>query len=297
MMGFQRFLGESGQRGVQLARWRGIDIRLDWSWFLIGFLCLLNFSSYLHGLGLGGGIAFLGAAVATGLFLATVLLHEMGHAAVAQRYGIRTHSIVLHLIGGVAKLEREARRPGEEVAIAAAGPLVNLTLALFLTPLAYLMPGDGTSLLRALGIVFGWAAAANLLLGALNLLPAFPLDGGRILRGFLWQHHGSRPQGTLQGVKVSRICAYACLVVGAAILVSTGDSFLALSLALMAWIIFQGTRAEELQALATQQGGGFSPFPGMPFGHFKSPQPRKPKRRVIRTIRYPDGRVIEIFEE
>lgn len=153
---------------------RGIDVYVHPT-----FLLLLA----LVGMGEGGALAVLLMASAFGC----VLLHELGHALTARFCGIRTLDITLYPIGGVARLARIPRKPGAELLITLAGPAVNLALAaLFLMlsgVLNWLDGGDGTTSLAALFL--STLATINLFLGLFNLIPAFPMDGGRVLRAAL----------------------------------------------------------------------------------------------------------------
>ncbi|MBL9216138.1 MAG: site-2 protease family protein [Opitutaceae bacterium] len=131
----------------------------------------------------------IGACVHVGLillFFGCVVLHELGHSLTARRYGVRVPRILLLPIGGMAEFDRIPRRPAEELLITLAGPAVNFVLAALLWPLAGLLPGLLPASAAALaGPVAAELAWANLLMGAFNLLPVFPMDGGRIFRALL----------------------------------------------------------------------------------------------------------------
>lgn len=166
----------------KIARFAGIDVFMHWT-----FLVLLAWigASYLL-----RGTSFLEAAGAIGFVLAIfgcVILHEFGHALTARRYGIRTEDITLLPIGGVARLERMPDDPVEELLVAAAGPAVNVVIAAVLAGLlaltggiASILPGDPFS-----GSFLANLLWVNILLVMFNLLPAFPMDGGRVLRALL----------------------------------------------------------------------------------------------------------------
>lgn len=171
---------------LRVGKFAGIDVFIHWTfWIIIGWIFLLHFRS---GNGVEAGIR--GIVFVLVLFLC-VVLHEFGHALTARRYGIKTRDITLYPIGGVASLEGMPDKPAQELAVAAAGPLVNLVIALIL---GVFLAGTGqfsesfTSTLadESSAIPFVWGVfAANILLFVFNLLPAFPMDGGRILRAVL----------------------------------------------------------------------------------------------------------------
>lgn len=174
----------------ELGRPLGIPVRVRPSFLLLLLIVFLTSS------GLGG----LGIVLLT---FASVLVHEFGHALVARQLGVRIAAIDLHFLGGAAQMIDVPRRPGDEIAIAAAGPAVSLALA-----------GFGLGLGGALGVsilvTLGWI---NLILGLFNLLPAFPLDGGRILRAALVRRLG-RWRGTELAVQLGRALAVGMGVVG-----------------------------------------------------------------------------------
>ena len=159
----------------------GIGIYVHWSFLLLPAWVLLS------NLELGGlAVALFAVAVVLAVF-GCVVLHELGHAAAARRFGIPTRDITLYPIGGVARLERMSERPGEEFWIAVAGPAVNLAIAGLLYGF-FAFSGTLTQLvpLPLLGLTFLWQLMViNLVLFVFNLLPAFPMDGGRVLRSLL----------------------------------------------------------------------------------------------------------------
>jgi Zn-dependent protease/predicted transcriptional regulator len=176
---------------IRIFNVKGIDIRVHITFPLILVWAAVQFG-WLNGLGINGSIF---GIVVTLLLFAIVVLHELGHSLVALRYGVPVKQIVLLPIGGVAQLARMPEKPVQEFAIAIAGPLVNVGLAVILAiiaPLAgfALTMGNLTSnildLARAsLSSVFAYVFISNLFLAGFNLLPAFPMDGGRVLRAVL----------------------------------------------------------------------------------------------------------------
>ncbi len=175
-------------QGIPLFKIRGIQIRMHYTFPLILVFAAFQFA-LITGRGLTGAVF---GVVVTSMLFVIVVLHELGHSLAAQFYGIQVKQIVLLPIGGLAQLGRMPEKPIQELVISAAGPLVNFALAVVLAVfgLAY---GQDLGLQLALrlpagitfGAVFSYIFAANLFLGLFNLLPAFPMDGGRILRSLL----------------------------------------------------------------------------------------------------------------
>ena len=167
----------------RVGRLFGIDVRVHVVFLaLVAWLCLdAIFKS---------GSTAMGALVLLEIFLlfGFVLLHELGHSLMAQRKGIRVRDITLWPLGGLARLEGYTENPRSELLIAAAGPAVNLVLAALLYPFTWsstASPFEYAPASSVLGPIVGYAFYVNILMGVVNLIPAFPLDGGRILRGIL----------------------------------------------------------------------------------------------------------------
>src|ERR671937_2405760 len=179
----------------RVARIAGIEVRIDSSWAVIALL--ITYSMYLRLATLypelsGGGAVGL-AILATVLFFGSVLVHELAHALVSQARGIRVQDITLFLFGGATRARVESRGPGDEFLIAAVGPLTSGLLAVLFAIVAGL---GGDVLSRPLVGTFGYLAWTNLLLAVFNLVPGFPLDGGRLLRSAIWKATGSLGRAT-----------------------------------------------------------------------------------------------------
>ena len=237
---------------VNLAEFKllGIDVKVHWS-----FVLVLAFGAFLYGSGPAGWLLGGLYGVLTMLLLfASVTLHEYGHALTARRFGVSTRSILLLPIGGVANLERIPEKPGQEIAIVAAGPLVNLVIAVLLAPFVLLLNGGngaGVFTMNAVNAniqspgllnLLVFLISTNLLLALFNLLPAFPLDGGRLLRALL-AYVQPYPQATQNAVGVGRLLAVAMAVYG----IFTG----AIGLLLIAFFVYVGGSA-ELEAVSSR---------------------------------------------
>jgi Zn-dependent protease len=197
----------------------GFEIRVDPSWLVLAVLVVWSLASgwfpeVLPELGRWGLLA-VSVLAAAGLF-ASLVAHELAHSVVARRLGLGVGGITLFLFGGVAELESEPRDPGSELRIALAGPAMSLALAAVLGPLATLPLPDVAS------AVIGYLAVANLVLGLFNLLPAFPLDGGRALRAVLWRRSGDLVAATRRAGRPAAVIAAGLMGLGALALFS-GD--------------------------------------------------------------------------
>lgn len=145
------------------------------------------------------------------LFFLSVLAHELGHSLVSARLGMPAPSITLFIFGGIAQLSREPKRPRDEFLIAGAGPLVSLVLGLGFSALSWAGPGSVGVPLAALG---KWLGLVNLGLGLFNLLPVFPLDGGRILRALVWARSHSFCTATIVAGGTGQVLAFGLIAWG-----------------------------------------------------------------------------------
>jgi Zn-dependent protease len=250
-----------GGRSIQLARVFGIRIGADTSWFIFLFLIIYLLSNeYKSEFPGDDGKAF-GLAVASAfLFVLSILLHELGHAVVAVRNGIGIVGIDLWMFGGVAKMRRDAGSPGVDFRIAAAGPAVTLVLAAiffgigaasvgvseFTDVLTFKRSGSAGTTLAA-DVCF-----INLLLLAFNLLPGWPLDGGRIGRAIVWWRTGDRSRATRAMAATGRGFAYLIGGLGL-LLVVRGSVINGVWLIFVAMMLSQGARSAEVQTAVTSR--------------------------------------------
>lgn len=209
-----RFTAGARQSGIELFAIRGIRIRVHPSWVIIFVLILWSLSAgYLPRIhpDQSPGSYWLAGLVATLLFFASVLAHELAHSFVAQGAGIPVSGITLFVFGGVSQVTENARDPKTEMKVAVVGPLCSFALALVFWGVTVLWKG-GPSLTAA---VLRYLAWINLALGVFNLVPGFPLDGGRILRSALWWKTGSLTRATRWAADVGKGFAYALMGLGA----------------------------------------------------------------------------------
>ncbi len=200
-------------KSIKLFRINGIPIGLHPSWFII-FLFLTwslangYFADHASSLPFGG-IWVLGLLTSL-LFFGSVLAHELGHAFVALRNDIPVKSISLFFLGGVAEIDREPAAPGEEFRIAIAGPMISLAMALAFNSLSQISGG-----LPYLAAAFQYLGRVNLLLGVFNLIPGFPMDGGRIMRAVIWKLTGDYYRATRAASFTGQLVAFGFLAFGA----------------------------------------------------------------------------------
>jgi Zn-dependent protease len=245
-----------GGGSFQLARIFGIRIGVDFSWFLILFLIIYwRTQDYEHVV--PGSNAFVLAVISALLFFLSILLHELGHAVVAIRNGIPILGIDLWMFGGVAKLGRDSDSPGVEFRVAAAGPLVTVVIAAVCFGIGAATEGGTSEMLdkilldedqTATAAVLGHLALVNAALLVFNLIPAFPLDGGRIARAIAWKLTGDRNKATRFAARLGRFGGYAMVGLGGALALGTGDLLGGVWLAFIGLFLASAARSAEVQA-------------------------------------------------
>ncbi len=248
-----------GGGSITLFHVRGIRIAVDWSWFLVLFLVIFWLSQF-YGNVLGepssASTPFALALASAVGFFGSIVLHELGHAMVALRNGIGISSIQLWIFGGVARMDRESDGPATEFKVAIAGPLVTLAIVVVLTAIGLAAAGphefekamlvesnSGTSGVLAM---VAWLASINFLVLVFNLLPAFPMDGGRVVRAIAWWRTGDRVSATRFAASLGRVFAY--LFIGAGLLlIVEGYIFPGVWLALIGMVINGSARGAAMQ--------------------------------------------------
>ncbi|HEY4013324.1 MAG TPA: site-2 protease family protein [Polyangiaceae bacterium] len=260
----------------RLGRVFGIEIRVDWSWVFIFVLMTWNLAS--------GFVAWhpdwpgpervLVAAVASVLFFACVLAHELAHSVVATRLGLRVRSITLFLFGGVSNIEHEPPSAGSEFATAVVGPLTSLVLGVLfvalasaLTPFSVHGGAEAEAMLAQLGpgaTLLAWLGPVNIGVGLFNLIPAFPLDGGRVLRATLWGLSKDWRFATMAASAIAQVVGWGFIVAGIAMsfgatlpLVGAGVSS-GLWLAFIGWWVHSAA-SQSFRRIAQDDPGGRDP--------------------------------------
>jgi Zn-dependent protease/CBS domain-containing protein len=241
--------------GARIGRILGIELCVDWSWGFIFVLMTWNvtmaFIDWHPAWGFVGCVAL--AAVASLLFFASVLAHELAHALVALSLGIKVTSIRLFLFGGVSNLEHEPASAKAELLIAAVGPALSIGIGMTLLSLASLVTpvdrSDPMAIFAQANVVTTlllWLGPANLIVGAFNLLPAFPLDGGRVLRALFWLASKNLTKATLRAAAIGQAIGWAFVLVGVAMFVGMrfpilgGGAVGGLWLAFIGWFLVSG---------------------------------------------------------
>ena len=228
---------------VQIARVRGIPIYLHFSWVIVFGLIVWTLSTgYFPAQDpdLPASSYWAKGIVASVLFFVSILLHELGHAVVGARHGLRTQSITLFIFGGIAQLEKDPKDGRAEFWMAAAGPLVSLTLAGVFYVCAILpLAGPSTA------AVAKYLAMINLLLALFNLVPAFPMDGGRLLRGALWGPLG-KARATQIASGAGTFFAFFLILTGVFTLLR-GDPLAGVWYILIGWFIKEASAASYQQ--------------------------------------------------
>jgi Zn-dependent protease len=224
---------------IRLGTFRGIPIGLHWSVVLVAVL-------FFNGLSANFGVV--GGIVAMAAFFASILLHEIGHALTARRFGVSTESIELWALGGVARLDREAPTARAEGWIAAAGPLTSLGIGAigvgaFATLAATGVRGTTTA-------VLGWLGVINGVLALFNLLPGLPLDGGRMLRAWRWGRHGDRWRASQEASNAGRALGWTIAGTGVVLLMNGHPG---LMLVVTGAFIAMSARAEGMAAAIAER--------------------------------------------
>jgi Zn-dependent protease/CBS domain-containing protein len=233
----------------QLGRIAGIRISADWSWLIVfalitWSLAVAVFPSQNPGFSDGEYVAL--AVAAALLFFVSLLLHELGHAVQARREGVEVEGINLWLFGGVAQFKGGFPSAGAEFRIAIAGPLVSLVLGTM-----FVLVAAFAALPNAIDGVVAWLGYTNLILLAFNLLPALPLDGGRVLRSALWYFRGDLQWATSVASAIGRAFGVLFIALGVFMFIVEG-AFSGAWLAFIGWFLLQAATAEA-RYIATSQ--------------------------------------------
>ncbi len=241
------------RQSLRLGSVSGIPVGINWGLLLIAAFYMLNLAVGIlpaTAPGASGVTYWLYALVGVVAFFGSILAHELGHSIVAQRNGIRVRAITLWMLGGVAELEREADDPGVEFRVAVAGPIVSVALAGLFGVLAFASAILGGGVLAA---TLGYLALLNGVLAVFNMIPAAPLDGGRVLAAALWKRSSNRHEARAQAARAGEFFGTVLLAAGlVGFFLGSGTFLLAiLGLFLRTAATAERTRAESLDTLST----------------------------------------------
>jgi Zn-dependent protease len=254
-----------GGGSITLFRFRGIRVTVDWSWFIVLFLVIIwmngNFEDLL---GESGSTPFLLALLAAVGFFGSILLHEFGHAIVAMRNGIGISSIQLWIFGGMARMDREADSPATELKVALAGPAVTAAIAIVLGIVGIAAAGwtgfqeavllESRAGVSGLIALVAWLVSINLLILVFNMLPAYPMDGGRVARAIAWWKSGDRNKATRFAANLGRLFGY-LFIAGGIALAFAGYVFSGVWLALIGMVINGSARGAAMQTALNSRIG------------------------------------------
>ncbi len=225
----------------------GIEVGFNWSLIFIFALVAWMLATTILPIDAPGHaplVYWAVAAAGAGLFYVCLLAHELSHALVARSHGVKVAGITLWLFGGVSRLEGEPTSARSEALIAGVGPLTSFVVAAIAFGLGLAASTAGNALITDL---FGWLTFVNVALGLFNLVPAFPLDGGRLLSSFLWWRSGSRQRGVHNAVRVGRVFAF--LMIAAGVLeLFLGEVVSGIWIAFLGWFLLSAAASEEAGA-------------------------------------------------
>jgi Zn-dependent protease len=248
-----------GGGSITLFHVRGIRIGVDWSWLIVLFLVIIWMTGFYRDLldePNSSSVPYVLAVASAFGFFGSILLHELGHAIVAIRRGVGISSIQLWIFGGVARMERDADSPATEFQIAVAGPLVTLAIVVALAAIGLVAAGasgfwdaarvESNAPVSGAVAAIAWLASINALILVFNLLPAFPMDGGRIARAIVWWRTGDRNSATRFAAGLGRVFAY-LFIAGGILLALSGAVFTGIWLAFIGVLINGSARAATFQ--------------------------------------------------
>lgn len=237
---------------IKLGRIFGVEIGLHYSWLIIAFLITLSLASHFRTTNpqWGGGVIWASAIVTGVLFFAAIIGHELSHAAVAKAYGLPVKSITLFALGGVAQIEKEAGNAKTEFWMGIAGPIASAVIGFILLGVAFALGWAPTSAMSTpdtpLLAMLVWLGYINISLAIFNMIPGFPLDGGRVLRAVIWWITGKADRSTQIAARVGQLVAFGFIGLGL-IRFFGGAGFGGLWIAFIGWFLLDAARASYVQ--------------------------------------------------
>lgn len=241
------------QASISLGRIAGIPVGLHYTWLIIATLITLSLASHFGATNPDWPVAviWVSALVTALLFFVTLVAHELSHAIVARSRGLPVRSITLFALGGIAHIEKDAGSAKTEFWMAIAGPVVSLAIGFACIAAARAMGWnieDGAS--GPIAAIVGWLGSINVVLAVFNLIPGYPLDGGRVLRAILWGIYGDVDRATRNAANVGQVVATLFIVIGLLRFVA-GAGFAGLWLAFIGWFLLNAARASYAEVAVT----------------------------------------------
>jgi Zn-dependent protease/predicted transcriptional regulator len=270
--------------GVRIGRIFGINIRIDWSWVFILLLITWNLSVVFADThtNWAPGLNWMLALVAALLFFASLLAHELAHSLVARSRGIPVRNITLFLFGGVSNIERDPDSPKSEFLVTIVGPLTSFVIGVVLLlivsaagrPVGTVSNARQTlEQLGPLSVMLLWLGSINVLLGVFNLIPGFPLDGGRVLRSIIWSVTGDLRRATRWASEVGQAVAWLFIVIGIAMVFGVSVPFFGTGLIGGVWLAFIGWFLNSAAVQSYQQIIVHDILEGVPVARMMRPFP------------------------
>lgn len=235
---------------IKLGRVFGIEIGLHYSWFLIALLIVYSLSSQFHSSNPGWGdtVIYTMAFATAILFFVSLLLHELAHSLVATSHGLPVREITLFALGGVSQIEKNPTSATLEFWMAFVGPLTSVVIGLICVGAARLIGQPASDPWTAM---LQWLGYINLTLGVFNLIPGYPLDGGRVLRAIIWWKTGNADRSTRLAARTGQVVAFGFIAAGIYEYFS-GAGFGGLWMAFIGWFLLQAARESDMQVGVTE---------------------------------------------
>ena len=231
----------------RLGTFAGIDIYINYSWLIILVFLIWSLATNWFAVldpGWSPALYWITATIAALLLFASVLLHELAHSVVARARGLSVKNITLFIFGGVSNIEQEPKSPGVEFQVAIVGPLVSILLGGLAFLLLLPLRGSNTPVAATLG----YLAITNVVLGVFNLVPGFPLDGGRVLRSIVWRISGSLRTATRAATLTGQVIAYLFILVGIWLFFG-GNVFNGIWIGFIGWFLLSSAQSANSQVM------------------------------------------------
>jgi Zn-dependent protease/predicted transcriptional regulator len=233
------------ESNIKLGRLFGVEIGLHYTWIIIALLIAFSLAARFQSLhpDWGSGVAWLTAIITAALFFASIIVHELSHAIVAKMRGLPVHSITLFALGGVAKIEKEAADAKTEFWMGIVGPITSAVVGFICLGVAQtlgwaMLAEPGTPLMAMLV----WLGYINVAIGIFNMIPGFPMDGGRVLRAAVWWKTGDMVFATRVAAMTGQVVAFGFIVLGIMRFFG-GAGFGGLWIAFIGWFLLNAARA------------------------------------------------------